>query len=130
MTGEPASRSSRVGVARRTDMGQQVQRLGAYAVVVRGDRILLTRLAERVTKHELWTLPGGGVDHGGRLAAVGRRARRVAADGRAGDGGDRGTPTAEATAGRGLRLCREGRRAATHPELRPRAAAGRVDVAR
>ena len=45
-------------------MGQQVQRLGAYAVVVRGDRILLTRLAERVTKHELWTLPGGGVDHG------------------------------------------------------------------
>lgn len=45
-------------------MGQQVQRLGAYAVVVRDDRILLTRLAERVTKHELWTLPGGGVDHG------------------------------------------------------------------
>lgn len=45
-------------------MGQQVQRLAAYAVVVRGDRILLTRLAERVTKHELWTLPGGGVDHG------------------------------------------------------------------
>ena len=45
-------------------MGQQVQRLAAYAVVVRDDRILLTRLAERVTKHELWTLPGGGVDHG------------------------------------------------------------------
>ncbi|RHW28240.1 NUDIX domain-containing protein [Nocardioides immobilis] len=45
-------------------MGQQVQRLAAYAVIVRGDRILLTRLAERVTKHELWTLPGGGVDHG------------------------------------------------------------------
>lgn len=45
-------------------MGQQVQRLAAYAVVVRGDQILLTRLAERVTKHELWTLPGGGVDHG------------------------------------------------------------------
>jgi len=45
-------------------MGQQVQRLAAYAVVVRDDQILLTRLAERVTKHELWTLPGGGVDHG------------------------------------------------------------------
>ncbi|PWN02031.1 NUDIX hydrolase [Nocardioides silvaticus] len=45
-------------------MGQQVQRLAAYAVIVRGDRILLSRLAERVTKHELWTLPGGGVDHG------------------------------------------------------------------
>ena len=45
-------------------MGQRVQRLAAYAVIVRGDRILLSRLAERVTKHELWTLPGGGVDHG------------------------------------------------------------------
>lgn len=45
-------------------MGQRVQRLAAYAVIVRGDRILLSRLAERVTKHEMWTLPGGGVDHG------------------------------------------------------------------
>jgi len=45
-------------------MGQQVQRLAAYAVILRGDRILLSRLAQRVTKHELWTLPGGGVDHG------------------------------------------------------------------
>jgi len=45
-------------------MGQQVQRLAAYAVIVRGDRILLSRLSERVTKNELWTLPGGGVDHG------------------------------------------------------------------
>jgi ADP-ribose pyrophosphatase YjhB (NUDIX family) len=45
-------------------MGQRVQRLAAYAVIVRGDRILLSRLAERVTRHELWTLPGGGVDHG------------------------------------------------------------------
>ncbi|MBM7518396.1 NUDIX domain-containing protein [Nocardioides nitrophenolicus] len=45
-------------------MGQRVQRLAAYAVIVRGDRILLSRLAERVTKRELWSLPGGGVDHG------------------------------------------------------------------
>lgn len=45
-------------------MGQQVQRLAAYAVILRGDEILLSRLAERVTKHELWTLPGGGLDHG------------------------------------------------------------------
>lgn len=45
-------------------MGQRVQRLAAYAVIVRGDRILLSRLSERVTKNELWTLPGGGVDHG------------------------------------------------------------------
>jgi 8-oxo-dGTP diphosphatase len=45
-------------------MGQRVQRLAAYAVIVRGDRILLSRLSERVTRNELWTLPGGGVDHG------------------------------------------------------------------
>jgi ADP-ribose pyrophosphatase YjhB (NUDIX family) len=45
-------------------MGQQVQRLAAYAVIVRGDQILLSRLSEKVTRHELWTLPGGGVDHG------------------------------------------------------------------
>ncbi len=45
-------------------MGQRVQRLAAYAVIVRGDRILLSRLSERVTKQVLWTLPGGGVDHG------------------------------------------------------------------
>src|SRR5436190_4640662 len=64
MIGPARDTSSRVVVPRRTGMGQQVQRLAAYAVIVRGDRILLTRLAERVTKHELWTLPGGGVDHG------------------------------------------------------------------
>ena len=42
----------------------QRQRVAAYAVIVRGDRILLSRLSERVTKDELWTLPGGGLDHG------------------------------------------------------------------
>lgn len=40
------------------------QRVAAYAVVLRGDRILLTRLAARVTSDEQWTLPGGGVEHG------------------------------------------------------------------
>ncbi len=38
--------------------------MAAYAVVVRDDRILLSRLAPRVSRHELWTLPGGGLDHG------------------------------------------------------------------
>ncbi len=38
--------------------------MAAYAVILRGDRILLSRLAERISRHELWTLPGGGVDHG------------------------------------------------------------------
>ncbi|WP_235531141.1 MULTISPECIES: NUDIX domain-containing protein [unclassified Nocardioides] len=45
-------------------MGQRVQRLAAYAVIIRDDQILLSRLAEKVTTKELWSLPGGGVDHG------------------------------------------------------------------
>ena len=46
----------------------QRQRVGAYAVILRehGGRIevLLSRLAAKVSRPELWTLPGGGVDHG------------------------------------------------------------------
>ena len=46
----------------------QRQRVAAYAVVVRGheegEEILLSRLAPKVTTDELWTLPGGGLDHG------------------------------------------------------------------
>lgn len=41
-----------------------VQRVAAYAVILRDDRILLSRLAPRVSNDELWTLPGGGIDHG------------------------------------------------------------------
>jgi len=41
-----------------------VQRVAAYAVIVRDDHILLSRLSKAVTQDELWTLPGGGVDHG------------------------------------------------------------------
>jgi ADP-ribose pyrophosphatase YjhB (NUDIX family) len=40
------------------------QRVAAYAVILREDRILLSRLSESVTSSELWTLPGGGLDHG------------------------------------------------------------------
>ena len=38
--------------------------MAAYAVIVRDERILLSRLAERISRDELWTLPGGGLDHG------------------------------------------------------------------
>jgi 8-oxo-dGTP diphosphatase len=47
----------------------KVQRVGAYAVIIRAGagkepEILLSRLSEKVTPDERWTLPGGGIDHG------------------------------------------------------------------
>ena len=42
----------------------KLQRVAAYALVLRDDRILLTRLASRISAEERWHLPGGGVDHG------------------------------------------------------------------
>lgn len=41
-----------------------MQRVAAYAVIIRDGQILLSRLASRLTSKELWTLPGGGLDHG------------------------------------------------------------------
>jgi len=41
-----------------------VQRTAAYGVALRGDRILLTRLSARAHLPGVWTLPGGGVEHG------------------------------------------------------------------
>lgn len=42
--------------------------MAAYAVVLRsdgeGDRVLLSRLSPRIAPEEIWTLPGGGIDHG------------------------------------------------------------------
>lgn len=68
--------------------------MAAYAVVLRERdgvvEILLSRLAPRISRSEMWTLPGGGVDHGedprdalireiheetGLSAAIGERAR-------------------------------------------------------
>jgi 8-oxo-dGTP diphosphatase len=43
---------------------RRVQRVAAYAVIIRDDHILLSRLAKRLTSKELWTLPGGGLEHG------------------------------------------------------------------
>lgn len=40
------------------------QRVAAYAVIIRDEHILLSRLSPMVTPDELWTLPGGGLDHG------------------------------------------------------------------
>ena len=54
----------------------QRQRVAAYALVRRGDSVLLTRLSERGVFPGRWTLPGGGIDHGERPAAA--LAREVA----------------------------------------------------
>lgn len=45
------------------------QRVAAYAVIRRTladgtDEILLSRVAPRISPQEMWTLPGGGVEHG------------------------------------------------------------------
>ncbi|MEO6957904.1 MAG: NUDIX domain-containing protein [Antricoccus sp.] len=42
------------------------QRVGAYGVLLRGNRtrILMTRIAQKDYGAGLWTLPGGGLDHG------------------------------------------------------------------
>jgi 8-oxo-dGTP pyrophosphatase MutT (NUDIX family) len=40
------------------------RRLAAYALVVRGDSVLLTQLSDRTSWPGTWTLPGGGIDHG------------------------------------------------------------------
>lgn len=40
------------------------QRIAAYARIISGDQLLLTRIS-RIGHHDgSWTLPGGGIDHG------------------------------------------------------------------
>lgn len=45
-------------------MVKRRQRVAAYAVILRDGQILLSRLAPRLTPVEMWTLPGGGIEHG------------------------------------------------------------------
>ena len=40
------------------------QRVAAYALLTRGDQVLLTRMSSRTRIKGRWTLPGGGIDHG------------------------------------------------------------------
>jgi 8-oxo-dGTP diphosphatase len=40
------------------------QRVAAYAVILREDRVLLSRLAPYLSETERWTLPGGGIEFG------------------------------------------------------------------
>ena len=47
-----------------TAVSHRTQRLGAYAVVVHEDALLLTRISTIGFPAGWWALPGGGVDHG------------------------------------------------------------------
>jgi 8-oxo-dGTP diphosphatase len=61
--GTPAERPREPGPAEpgSAESGPvKVQRAGAYAVLAHDGRILLTRLSST----KVWTLPGGGIDHG------------------------------------------------------------------
>jgi len=40
------------------------QRIAAYALLLHGGAILLTRMSDRTRIQGRWTLPGGGIDHG------------------------------------------------------------------
>jgi ADP-ribose pyrophosphatase YjhB (NUDIX family) len=42
----------------------KVQRVAAYGLILRDEKILLTQLASRISADPRWHLPGGGVDHG------------------------------------------------------------------
>jgi 8-oxo-dGTP diphosphatase len=46
------------------DLPVRRQRVGAYAVCVHDDRVLLAQLSDRTGSPGTWTLPGGGIDHG------------------------------------------------------------------
>ena len=46
-----------------SDVPPRRQRLAAYVVLRRGAELLLARIATHI-HDDLWTLPGGGVDHG------------------------------------------------------------------
>ena len=61
MSDIPASASGDASPGR--DLRRQ-QRVAAYAVILRDDRILLSRIAPHLAPTERWTLPGGGIDFG------------------------------------------------------------------
>ena len=49
------------------------QRIAAYALLARGEEVLLTRMSARTRIQGRWTLPGGGIDHGEDPRAALRR---------------------------------------------------------
>lgn len=85
------------------------QRVAAYAVILRGDRILLSRLAPYISATGQWTLPGGGLDHGEdpRAAVVREIREETGLDAQVGE-------TAHVYSAHMPRAWRDGRRVDTH----------------
>jgi 8-oxo-dGTP diphosphatase len=52
------------GILHRVQDSSRTQRIGAYAVVLRDDALLLTRISAIGYPPGWWALPGGGIDQG------------------------------------------------------------------
>lgn len=58
------------GILHGVQDSARTQRIGAYAVVLRDDSLLLTRISEHGYPAGWWALPGGGIDQGEAPAAA------------------------------------------------------------
>lgn len=85
------------------------QRVAAYAVILRDDKILLSQLAPYISSAGQWTLPGGGLDHGEdpRAAVVREIGEESGLDARVGE-------TARVYSAHMPRAWRDGRRVDAH----------------
>lgn len=85
------------------------QRVAAYAVILRDDKILLSQLAPYISPAGQWTLPGGGLDHGEdpRAAVVREIGEESGLDARVGE-------TARVYSAHMPRAWRDGRRVDAH----------------
>ena len=60
----PISTSVRGRITTVVQAVQDIQRVAAYGLVQRADRLLLVQLTHRTPSAGSWSLPGGGIDHG------------------------------------------------------------------
>jgi ADP-ribose pyrophosphatase YjhB (NUDIX family) len=61
---DPAPEPARVSAAPADEQAVRRQRVAAYVLCRRGGTVLLTRLSPGTPRPGVWTLPGGGLEHG------------------------------------------------------------------